>query len=68
MFHPGELRGIFLSHVYHLQRLRVLQRTKGNEQAIESLTPRVKALFASLCTPVSEDDLKEQETRKKLER
>ena len=56
------------SHVYYPRCLQVLQRTKGNEQAIESLAPRVKALFASLCTPVSEDDLKEQERRKKLER
>jgi len=56
------------SHVYHRRYLQVLQRTKGNEQAIESLAPRVKALSGSLCTPVPEDDLKEQERRKKLER
>jgi len=54
-------------YVYYSRDLRVFQRTKANEQAIESLAPRVKALFASLCKPVSEGDLKERERRKKLE-
>ena len=42
------------------------QRTKANNQTIESLAPRVKALAELLCAPVSEGDVKEQERRKKL--
>ena len=56
------------AHMCYSQRLRVFQRAKANEQAIESLAPRVKALSASLCISISEDDFKEQERRKKLER
>jgi len=52
----------------HPQCLRVPQRTKANEQAIESLAPRVKALSVLLCTAVSEGDAKEESRRKKLER
>ena len=52
-----------LSHL-----LQVSQRTRGNEQAIESLAPRVEALSELLCGPVSEGDVKERERRKKLER
>lgn len=48
--------------------LQAFQRTKENEEAIESLAPRVKALSASLCTSVSEGDFKEKERRKKLDR
>ena len=48
--------------------LLVLQRTKANKQAIESLAPRVKALAESLCTPVSEGDTREESRRKALER
>jgi len=51
-----------------LQRSQVPQRTKANKQAIESLAPRVKALSASLCAPVSEGDDKEGMRRKELER
>ena len=40
---------------------------KGNEQTIESLARRVKALAELLCSPVSEDDVEEQERRKVLE-
>ena len=40
---------------------------KGNKQAIESLAPRIRALAESLCKPVSEDDVDEQERRQKLE-
>jgi hypothetical protein len=47
--------------------LQAFQPTKANEQAIELLAPWVKALSDSLCTPVSEDDFKEQGRRKKLE-
>jgi len=55
-------------HAYYPQRLWVFQRTKANKQAIGSLAPRIKTLSASLCTPVSKDDLKERERRKRLER
>ena len=41
---------------------------KGNEQTIESLARRVKALVELLRSPVSEDDFKEQERRKTLGR
>jgi hypothetical protein len=44
------------------------QRTKANKQAIESLAPRVKTLSASLCTPVSKGNIKEEARRKELER
>ena len=40
---------------------------KGNEQTIESLAHRVKALAESLNSPVSEGDVKEQQRRKTLE-
>jgi len=43
------------------------QRTEANTQAIQSLAPRVKALAELLCTPVSEDDVEEQERRTRLE-
>jgi len=54
------------SGIHYPQRLQVPQRTKANTQTIESLAPRVKALSASLCASVSEDDFKEQERRKEL--
>ena len=41
---------------------------KGNEQTIESLAHRVKALAELLRSPVSEDDIKEQQRRKTLKR
>ena len=50
------------------QLLWVPQRMKGNEQTIESLAQRVKALAESLRSPVSEDDVKEEERRNLLER
>ena len=37
------------------------QRMKGNEQTIESLAHRVKALAELLRSPVSEEDVKEEE-------
>ena len=52
-----------------LQRfLHASQRTKGNEETIGSLAPRVKTLSELLCGPVSGLDPKERERRKKLER
>ena len=47
--------------------LPVPQRMKGNEQTIESLAHRVKALAELLRPPVSEDDVEEQERRQTLE-
>ena len=48
--------------------LQAPQRMKGNEETIESLAQRVKALAESLCSPISEGDVKEQRRRKTLER
>ena len=48
--------------------LSIIQGTKGNEQAIESLAPRIKALSALFCTPVSGDDMKERSRRGELAR
>ena len=53
--------------IHYAQRLRVPQQTKANTQTIESLAPRVKALSASLCASVSENDFKERDRREKLE-
>ena len=50
------------------QRLPVPQRMKANEEAIESLAPRIKALSALLCKPVSRGDVKERSRRGELER
>ena len=41
---------------------------KGNEQSIESLARRVKALAELLRSPVPEDDVEEEERRQVLER
>ena len=41
---------------------------KGNEQTIESLAHRVKALAESLDSPVSQGDVKEKKRRTTLER
>jgi len=69
LFHSGKLRGKVPSlRMYHPRSLQAFQRTKENEQAIELLAPRVKALSVLLCTSVSEGDFKEQERRRKLER
>lgn len=46
--------------------LTVPQRTMENNQAIESLAPRVKTLSKSLCAPVSNGDIKEESRRKTL--
>ena len=40
---------------------------KGNEQTVESLAHRVKALAELLRSPVSDDDVGEQERRRILE-
>ena len=50
------------------QLLPVPQRMKGNEQTIESLAHRVKALAELLRSPVSDDDVGEQGRRQILER
>ena len=48
--------------------LPVPQRMKGNEQTIESLAYRVKALAELIRSPVSENDVEEHERRQILER
>ena len=60
----SEVRPLF--HAKHLHRLEAFQRTKANTQAIESLAPRIKALYVSLCTSTSRGDPREQERRVKL--
>ena len=55
------------SGTFHPQHSQTPQQTKVNKQAIESLVPRVKALSASLCKPVSEGGSKEGTRRKELE-
>ena len=47
--------------------LQSFQQTEVDQQAIESLAPRVKALSESLCVPISWDDVNEKEREKKLE-
>ena len=59
---------VWFSIVHYPQCLQKSQRMKANNQAIESLAPRVKTLAESLCTPISEGDTKEQDRRMKLER
>ena len=49
------------------RRSQMLQRTKANKQAIESLAPRVKALGDLLCAPVSDRDIGEESRRERLE-
>jgi len=61
-----EVRPYFPTH--HSRSLQVFQQTKANEHALESLAHGVNALFASLCTPVSEGDVKEELRRKELGR
>lgn len=56
------------SHTRYLQYSRASQQNKVDKQVVESLAPRVKALSTSLCTPVSEDDDKEETRRKELGR
>ena len=41
--------------------LQSFQQTEVDQQAIESLVPRVKALSESLCAPISRDDVNEKE-------
>jgi len=55
------------SSIHYGQRLQVPQQTKANTQTVESLAPRVKALSASLCASISENDFKERGRRKRLE-
>ena len=55
------------SSICYPQHLQVPQQTKANKQAIELLAPRVKALSASLCKPISEGDTNGEARRKELE-
>jgi len=47
--------------------LTAIQQTEVDEQAIEWLAPRVKALSESLCAPIPLGDPNEREREKKLE-
>ena len=55
---------VYTGHNAH----RCLQQTRVNKQMIKSLAPRIMALSASLCEPVSEGDYQEERRRKRLER
>ena len=56
-----------LLHFVRPTILTASQRMKENNQAIESLAPRVKRLAELLCAPIVEGDTKEQDRRNKLE-
>jgi len=53
---------------YNSQCSQTLQQTEVNEDAIESLAPRVKTLSESLSAPISPGDVNEGDRAKKLER
>jgi len=53
--------------IHYPQHLQVPQQTTANSQAVKSLAPRVTALFASLCRPVPEGDVKEKTRRDELQ-
>jgi len=56
------------SHTFNLQCLQSFQQTEVDEQAIESLAPRIRALSESLCEPTQPDDINEKERERKLDR
>lgn len=56
------------SRRFDLRYLLSLQHTEVNEQAIESLAPRVKTLSESLREPIPPGDVSEKERARKLER
>ena len=56
-----------LYSIHYPQSLLVPQQTNANKKAVKSLVPRVTALFASLCRPVPEGDMKEELRRKELQ-
>ena len=56
------------SPIRYPQSLLASQRMKANEQAIESLAPRINAVSALLRTPASGGDVREQLRRRELKR
>ena len=56
------------SHASDAHCLQLFQRTEVDRHAIESLAPRVKALSESLCAPIPQGDINEEERAKTLER
>jgi len=54
------------SHRLGSQYSQSSKQTKVDEQAIESLAPRVKVLFESLCAPIPLGDVDEEERERKL--
>lgn len=56
------------SCIFNLQHLWPFQQAEVDEQAIESLAPRIKALSELLCAPIPLGDINEKEREKKLER
>ena len=55
------------SYRFNTQCLQPFQQTGVDEQAIESLAPRVKALSGSLYAPIPVGDVNEKVREKKLE-
>jgi len=56
------------SRTFNLQCLQSFQHTEVDEQAIESLAPRIKALSELLCVPIPPGDVNEKERERKLDR
>ena len=56
------------SYIFNLQHLQSFQETGVDEQAIESLAPRIKTLSELLHTPIPLGDVNEKERERKLDR
>ena len=56
------------SCTFNLKCLQLFQHTEVDEQAIESLAPRVKAVFELLRQPIPLGDVDEKERERKLDR
>ena len=67
LLYPGKLQGMPPVHVVSLWFLYSFQQTEVDEQAIELLAPRVKALSESLYGPIPLGDVNEKERERKLE-
>ena len=67
LFYPGKLQGMPPVNVVSLWFLYSFQQTEVDEQAIELLAPRVKALSESLYGPIPLGDVNEKERERKPE-
>ena len=66
-FYLGTLRGEVSPHI-RLSTTHKSHCAKENNQAIESLAPRINVVAEWLYKPIPEGDIGEQERRKGLER